>query len=168
MHKVLPLDLDPPLFLDPLFIGYAAGFIDGEGCFAICTRLHKGCVAPSFEASLVVWQCDPRPLLKLQEVFGGSVHLQVSQRPTCRDAYQWRLNGHALRRLLVILTPYLIVKAEPAALVQQLLENIADRTTGQGRGGVRPQAILQRQELVTRIRAANGNQKGRKKKQTEL
>lgn len=48
-------------------LAWAAGFIDGEGCFSIKRRKTKP--TPSFR----IVQVDPRPLQRLQAVIGGSL-----------------------------------------------------------------------------------------------
>lgn len=106
-------------------LAWAAGFIDGEGCIQYRVRQRtRG--RHEYSLSLYVGQVDPRPLRRLQALFGGSVGLKdPAKGESRRPIYYWRVvyatADAALRQLL----PYLSVKREQAELALQLRARIA-------------------------------------------
>ena len=161
MKTVLPLELEPLAQPDLLFCAYTAGFIDGDGCFTIRARGPAGAIATIYTGYLIVGQCDPRPLLRFQEVWGGAFLFCPSSDPKRRDHWRWTITGHGLRRLLDAVRPHLIVKAAAAALMQQLLDSLSDPDSRLCHQALRPQVLHFRAELRAQIIAVNGNQKAK-------
>jgi hypothetical protein len=78
-----------------LQVAWAAGFLDGEGCFALSKANGKGCHETTKNAVLAVSQTRTAPLDRLAELFGGTV------RPARMTAagnlnYQWAITGSQL------------------------------------------------------------------------
>lgn len=85
---------------------WAAGFIDGEGCIRI-----------SHKVRVSVLQVDPRPLIQLQVLFGGSIRInRHSTGPKRRRIYVWEIGSRQARTMLEQILPFLIVKKDQAEL----------------------------------------------------
>lgn len=115
-------------------LAYAAGFIDGEGCFFIGARRKKR----SYDAVLVVANNHHAPLDRLQSFFGGCIS---EPRP---DHFHWRICANSLRRLLPDLIPYLMIK-QPEAKVMLDFVNLHRPS------GIRPTDELLKQQELLRI-----------------
>lgn len=89
-------------------IAWAAGFIDGEGCFSLAYRNVKG-RNPHFRLS--VTQSDRRPLDKLAAIAGhGNVHgpyKYASRSLSKKSTYTWTLTGPWALSFYKSLKPYL-------------------------------------------------------------
>lgn len=95
---------------EPAELAWAAGFLDGEGHFAI--RKQGWC--PSIEASQVA---DRRPIDRLQGILGGVV-MEKSRPKLGRPLYRWSLSGAPnIIRVLPMLMLYLVRKHEEAGLL---------------------------------------------------
>jgi|SRR5215469_144388 len=97
--------------LNELWIAWAAGFIDGEGAIMIVKSTRQVAL------QMYVTQKKSEPLLKLEEMFGGS--LEYSDK---RDIYGWRIYGEAATRCLRVIRPYLLVKGEHADIAIEFQE----------------------------------------------
>ena len=96
---------------------YAAGLIDGEGSFGI---YQKG---GGLVCTLTVGMNDQRPLLMLQEIFGGRLRNKPISSPKQEQAFEWRLDDRekiqaAVRRI----EPFLISKKVHAILMIEFIE----------------------------------------------
>lgn len=77
---------------------WAAGFLEGEGCFRVgYTHSHQ-----SRSETVTVTQVNIVPLLKLQEIFGGTVYDRGSQ-PKRRHQYGWYVTGARARGVMMTL-----------------------------------------------------------------
>lgn len=85
-------------------IAYAAGFFDGEGTIDIRRRRTHGGKYERYELRLSLGQMDIRPLLRLAELFGGSVQKQNAK------LHSWVCTGPGARDFLIAVRPHLIVK----------------------------------------------------------
>lgn len=102
---------------------WAAGFIDGEGSLAISVTSNG-----TFNIYVVAGNTDPRPLLKLKELFGGRVVNRTSRIANHRDHYVWTLTGkHNLLAFLDAVEPYLVVKGEQAVLLKEACQLLRGR-----------------------------------------
>lgn len=124
-------------------LAWAAGFIDGEGCF-YAGLPTKG----SWRTSLSVSQNDARPLLELREMFqAGSIHRQTAR------ASQWFVAGsRQLARVIPLIRPYLRVKGEQA---DALLAIVFDAHENVGRA-IGPEGHARRLEMVKALKATRG------------
>lgn len=86
--------------MDEMELAYFAGFFDGEGHVGIYTRRY----------AMIVTNADPRPLRRLEEVWGGRVLLKPRDPIGHQDIYQWAAYGHKSRPFLEAILPYTKVK----------------------------------------------------------
>jgi hypothetical protein len=87
--------------------GYIAGFLDGDGTIAYSPD--------SKTVYITVAQCDIRPLLALQSMFGGTIRASVSKRSNReRIRYTYDLFKHT-EPLLRLMKEYSILKSKRAA-----------------------------------------------------
>lgn len=95
---------------------WAAGFLDGEGCFQSHMYL-KGKTRVEVQAA----QVDQRPLNLLKEMYGGSIYIdERSKTSNNRDCGKWSIHSaYTLRRILPLWIPHLVYKKEQA---EKLLE----------------------------------------------
>ncbi|MCC6311361.1 MAG: hypothetical protein IT345_10645 [Trueperaceae bacterium] len=131
-------------------IAWAAGFVDGEGCITIRTRLRAR-NRRDYSVSLAVGQVDPKPLDKLVEMFGGSIGRRSAE-PARRVMLMWRVTGHRAGHVLEVLRPYLLAKGDQADIAMEFLA----RVSSYGRKGrrVEDSETAARQDLMARITAA--------------
>jgi hypothetical protein len=100
---------------DELMYAWAAGFLDGEGCFGLygsgaSKNVHKATRQPTVSAT----QVDPAPLLRLTLMFGGKIRRQSRNAPAC----EWRLTSAAkVIEVVPLVLPYLTVKKGQAECV---------------------------------------------------
>lgn len=93
---------------------WAAGFIDGEGTIGLYTKGKNTSPVPTLRVS----NTDPRPLEKLQRLFGGWVKASPPKLGNRRPQFFWVLQGSAkIQNVLEAILPYLCVKEKQAALV---------------------------------------------------
>lgn len=103
---------------------WAAGFLDGEGCFTLTRSTNKRTVNARIHAGQIVRD----PLDKLQGLFGGNVSLRDTRN---RPFWLWELYGaSACRTVLPQLIPYLVVKRAQAELLLEFCERINPRAGG--------------------------------------
>jgi hypothetical protein len=111
-------------------IAWAAGFLDGEGCFQL-RRLSKKKMnwGPEMEAA----QTCPEPLEKLRTLFGGRVHELKRITTKHRRVWRWDMNGaEAIRDALTAMLPFLTVKKKQAGLVLAYIEMMQIGRSGGG------------------------------------
>ena len=101
---------------DELFLAWAAGFFDGEGCVIVEISKEKKCLH-GFRTSLhaTVTQTS-LPCLKLfLEKFGGSIKTSEHRTPNGRRwavQYTWVVRNRLAADFLKAIQPYTIVKRE--------------------------------------------------------
>lgn len=96
--------------IQPIDLGWAAGFLEGEGYFS----KGKSCI--SVQAS----QVQLEPLTKMQKLFGGSIHkYSQKNRPNCNDFYKWGVHGETAEALMKLLLPLMSPKRQ-ACMIQSL------------------------------------------------
>ncbi len=110
--------------MDKTRIAWAAGFVDGEGCITISTRVRSR-NRRDYGLSLYVGQVDPKPLLMLREMFGGSVVRKSRQKFERRQMWMWRLTGRSAYAALLVIRPYLVVKADQADIAVEFQERMS-------------------------------------------
>jgi hypothetical protein len=88
---------------------WAAGFLDGEGCFRVVSHpAPSGVIA--WRIHLSAGQKKIEPLLKLQRMFGGAIRKHNS-----KNAHYWLITNPAeVRQIVPLLLPYLTVKQPEA------------------------------------------------------
>lgn len=98
---------------DPDDLHYAAGFLDGEGCFFIHRREngkhHKGAISCSN---------THRPTIEwFQQTFGGSISKGKSRKSNHRPVYSWQVVANDAFEICGAVLPYLKQKTEQALLL---------------------------------------------------
>lgn len=137
-------------------LAWAAGFIDGEGCFYI-SRTMRG-KRPVFMAGLSVSQVSDLPLQKLTDILGGKVYNQRKPpNPKWADIWQWRAHSASALRAAEALIPYLVLKRPHAELIVEFCQGISPDHIW-GRHGLPIEEVQRRDSL--RERLAYLNRKG--------
>lgn len=116
-------------------IAWAAGFLDGEGCFTLTKqsgKTHESQRALHISAS----QVRLEPLVKLEELFGGKVKKHSRKTMKGTTIYVWLLGQNA-RKVEVFLPqviPYMVVKKREAEILLDFASTI--RRRGRPKHGV--------------------------------
>lgn len=130
---------------------YAAGFIDGEGCFTLdINQSPHGKRYIVYTARLVVVNTNTEVLYWLQKRFEGSVFKRTKQTTERKATYGWRLFGDKLKNLCEKLIPYSIVKKEHIKLILQYRQ-----TFDSLRRQVSEETISLRKQFYIRMRELN-------------
>lgn len=98
---------------------WAAGFLDGDGCFSLAGYGKNQEIYGSTSRAVTISAGNNNlaPLEELQSLFGGEL---IKSRPTQKGTEHWRwcLNGAvSVREAIIQLLPYLIDKKEAAEIV---------------------------------------------------
>ena len=96
---------------------WAAGFLDGEGCF----RRHRSASHWQGTEQVTAQQNAPELLERLQSLFGGKVGKTKSTSPngTKREIWQWHIYGARARG--VMMTLYLLMSEKRKVETKQAL-----------------------------------------------
>jgi len=97
--------------IDEQDLAYAAGFLDGEGCFY--ADLTKYCKAG------VRCSNTYEPAIKsLHQLFGGHMYKEKRKKKSYhKDLYTWAVVGNDALRVCQVIAPYLKEKTEQALLL---------------------------------------------------
>lgn len=113
-------------------VAWAAGFLDGEGCF------HIGKAKSRNGKTLIVGRVKANqanhidPIEKLHSLFGGQIWTRGNKTSTGKTVYEWQIQAAKdLKAAIPRLLPYLVVKKFQAELVLELAGYLGDY----GRGG---------------------------------
>ena len=87
---------------------YAAGFLDGEGCFCADNDGRIGIVCENTYKPVIDW---------LQAKFGGYVSVINTSNPKWRTTYRWSINGKEAYHLCQYIVPFLKEKMEQCGLL---------------------------------------------------
>lgn len=112
--------------LRPTDLAWAAGFLEGEGCFSLGGKASG--------ISITVPQVNPDPLRRLQNFFGGSIN-QKSQAKSgfnSQPIFVWLLCGENATELARAIHPWMSEKRQTA--IEAMIKK---REKGPGRGGRR-------------------------------
>lgn len=103
--------------LENMSIPYLAGFFDGEGCISIYSAKYvvREGNRKSYVLECSVGNCDPRPLQKFMELFGGSVRLKKEVK-NYRLFYNWKVTTQKALAFLLQIKEYLIIKQDEAEI----------------------------------------------------
>jgi hypothetical protein len=116
--RQVPEPIRPPKLAD---IAWAAGFIEGEGTF---TRL-RGARAKNYSFRVSASQKNLEPLLRLQEVFGGSIKTKKCKKSWWEEQRRfiyssrtniWRVYGKEAQKVAHLLFPLLSQQRKNQAL----------------------------------------------------
>ena len=126
---------------------WAAGFFDGEGSINI-VRQKQQATGKAYHALIVgVSQVDPRPLLYLQEMYGGNLRIRKSRQDKWRDAWIWTCRSQQAEDFLRSVLPYLKVKDAEARIALEFRSIKFKR----GNGGGNELLVEQREILKKRL-----------------
>lgn len=92
-----------------LDLRYAAGLLDGEGCFMVIRTVsphHHQYFIPTVSVS----NTNRNILECLAHTFGGSVGSHGKKRKGAKLAYKWRMTGIRVAEFIREVGPYLIIK----------------------------------------------------------
>jgi len=106
-------------------LAWAAGLIDGEGCFAVTRgRFNSKTNHQSVSAALKISQASldgsPEVLVRMQELFGGRLYTHVAHtNPNAKPQYDWQISGFvAVQAVLAAIWAWLSgIKREQAVRV---------------------------------------------------
>lgn len=135
-----------------LDVAWAAGFIDGEGCFWMNRQIHKGRTRLTHFVGISVHQTKREPLDKLQRLFGGGIYKMITYKVNQVDGYQWRTHGSGARDVARAVRPYLLVKGPQADLIAEFYRIPPHNW---GRRGVPDEEVARRDALYLAFRIAN-------------
>lgn len=93
-------------------LGWAAGFLEGEGSFGFNGK-RGGSGTPSIQAA----QVQEWPLLRLKELFGGTVSCYPPRKPQHSPYHQWSRCGGAAMAIMQRLLPLMSPKRQEQILV---------------------------------------------------
>lgn len=118
----------------PFEIGYAAGFVDGEGTLQLWfKRRHRRPESVYFQPALRVVNTDEASMKLMHRLLGGHYCKARKSKKNLKEVWAVVVLGvEQLRRLLTVLRPHLIVKATRADL---LLEYIQVRQSKRAKAG---------------------------------
>lgn len=108
--------------ITPTDAAWAAGFLDGEGCFKISKspprRYNR---IPNYTIGVNAVQVDPGPLEHLRFLFGGSFHRRTHEhRPGQAQSYIWQSSSRVALAVIHVVRPYLRVKGRQADLLVEM------------------------------------------------
>lgn len=134
---------------DATDIAWAAGFIDGEGCFALQKRNGKNLAETTRCPVLIVAQTRREPLDKLASMFGGTVR-DAGRTLKGTKKWQWALSGkETLEPAIMLLLPYLVNKHDVAEAVLDYV-----KTMRRGRRVLSPLQHSIRRSIIRRFDTA--------------
>lgn len=76
---------------------WAAGFLEGEGCFSVTTARKA--------ERVVAGQVDSEPLAKLKEIFGGNINYTEPKSEKQKPVFRWSVWGARARGVMLTLFP---------------------------------------------------------------
>lgn len=103
-----------PLERERLII-WAAGFLDGEGSIGLKPSDGGKRVSICVQAT----QVDPEPLLRLQELWGGSLRVRSARTERDADYFHWFIWSSAVLKCCQEVQPFVTVKRKQVELAIQ-------------------------------------------------
>lgn len=137
---------------------YLGGLFDGEGCvMARLVNRHRR--RPTYRVTVSLCMTQPDLVLWFKQQFGGSFVMRKKLSSHHKQAYQWVINDLGAYKFLVMLRPYVRLKARQFDLAMELHQRLqkthATFRKGFHRGASIPESeMLIRHQLCERIRAA--------------
>ena len=138
-------------------IAWAAGFLDGEGCFSIKRYRKHGQGEYLYYVAMISCGQVAKPdgiiaIEKLKELFGGSISKYYLTRNRS-DVVSWMVTSNNARNCIEKLLPYLIVKKSQAIILQEFVNSL--RPNGKRQGKLSEQETQRRREFFERISKLN-------------
>lgn len=129
-------------------LAWAAGFIDGEGCFSVVFGNHGG-----HYVMLSVNNTSVEGLDRLQSIFGGCISNQTYRNVNYKPTSLWRVQGVSAAKVTELVLPFLTVKKQQAELLLEFQSTIGGRNK-YPRG--LPQDVFQyREDMKQRMHVLN-------------
>jgi hypothetical protein len=102
--------------IDDMTLAYAAGFLDGEGCFICRRRMTK---RGYLSYNIVVTCCNTnKPIIEwFQNTFGGKMHSTKGKTSKHRTVHNWQIVGRQAKGFAELIVPYLQQKSAQALLI---------------------------------------------------
>lgn len=141
--------------MDEKQIAYFAGLFDGEGWVRFATvNQGKWRKSPSFMLTVGINNCHPKPLILLQQEFGGKFYCneRYSKNPKHRTLYQWTIFSHKAFIFLAMIKPHLIIKLDEVNVAFELFGHIYKNKGVWGYHKPIPQEVIAyRESLVQKL-----------------
>jgi hypothetical protein len=119
-------------------LSYAAGYLDGEGCFTVGHHWKIFVTCTNTCRAAIEW---------LQDTFGGTVSGPSKVRKAnWRPTYQWKVSARQAASMVEAMLPYLKEKRPQAELLLQLQETMGKEAR------LSAETRVQRDELVSKIK----------------
>lgn len=130
---------------------WAAGFLDGEGCFgAYKTVAKRYAGGKRWSVVITAVQREPAALLLLEAMFGGRVRPRTAVEGR-RDQSVWTMTGATqIVSAIDALLPYLVTRRAQAEVLRVIAVRIAEHQSGQR---VPPEEHAHRQALADALAA---------------
>lgn len=125
-----------------------AAFIDAEGTIRIARKTQK-----HYNVAIQIANTDPRLMLWLKTLFGGTVSEAKPPNSRCKVPFYWTTNSRHAEFLLRRMRPYLLLKAQHADLALAFRDTIKF-----GRNqteAITNEEANQRKELFEKFRVLN-------------
>lgn len=98
-------------------LAYAAGYIDGDGCFHIGKYMQKNRLSPKFPVGLIISSAHSEVLIWFKEMFGGTYHPTNATQPKNHSPmYNYTLRKSKAIPFIQNILPYLVEKVAEANL----------------------------------------------------
>ena len=110
-------------------LAYAAGYIDGDGCFSIRSEPYKNRTRSKYPAVLIIASVNPDVLYWLNSMLGGSIQHKMNTEPKRKSVYYFHLKKKEAIPFVQDIIPYLVEKIEEAKTFIEFAESksIKDR-----------------------------------------
>jgi hypothetical protein len=109
---------------EPTVLAYLAGIFDADGYITINRSVRKGRVYHGPQVGIAGTRRQPHDLAA--SIWGGNINRYVPKNPRHRPQYQWTRQGASAIVVIEAIRPYLLVKADQAALAIDLWDDIQD------------------------------------------
>lgn len=153
--------------LDKSDCAWAAGFFEGEGCISIPRLMvRRRRQSPEYRVLIRITNTDPRPLSRLQYLFGGHIH-ERKTKPPCIRAFVWEpQRGTEQLQFLKAILPFLCFKQEQVNIAIAMRKTLGEGRKRGRRIQLEVSLIAYREEL--RLRLKELNRRGRPRTKLEL
>ncbi|HXB11349.1 MAG TPA: LAGLIDADG family homing endonuclease [Bacteroidia bacterium] len=95
-------------------LAYAAGYIDGDGCFSIRKEPYKNKITSKYPAAIVISSVNPEVLYWFKDIFGGSVQKNNTHIPNHKYIYYFHLKKTKSINFSKQIMSYLVEKVSEA------------------------------------------------------
>lgn len=106
-----------------MMVAWAAGFFDGEGSVTI----RRNARTEQHWLYMQATQIRPEPLIRLRDLFGGTVHYKAPGERNWAPLYVWNCSCRKAAAALAEMAPYLTVKHAHADLAAEFVTHLARR-----------------------------------------